>query len=801
MNALCSSRDRPTQGHYAGSICFVGAGLGSHAATVAGRRRGYHREMCAQRTPFDDNAAAGEAQSHRAADIPQISAVPSVQDGQEKKRLDARLPPGLAPERKHSSRWEKRRTELRRKQRSRTLVRMFVHAFPRILKRRPQSSRDQVSQNGNEALNASPMQTGSDNVPPQHGLSKSETQDATRLTESEQREEVGRLRKKDQDRPLNKTRLKVPFTDREIELGYKRLPFLKRKSSDLRPCEEEDEDNRGELTEREWGGLSIFDRWMARCESYLSDDDESDQAGHSRQPRKRVKSRGKPTEALREIRLRRSSKVDRSSGSTTSTHVENGVSSPSEEQLHTADLRPDEARPALEAEEKQKALLASEETRKKESSASESHTSRRKRAMSTLRRWAGEELDGKKAEAEKVERGRNVPFALLFGNGISSDKDLTKIKKIFGPDTFFASQTVLRSDGVLFRGNLRGDPTKSRLKMEQRLSEACGDKFTLCLIEDELDGRPAVLVMNTWRNLLPVPGRNINVIWASFLVLGAQWVRFNELYVSNYFLYGRPYGISAARARGPFPASEFQMLLLILMLICVREVAQRVAARRHGVRVGLSILSPSFSEIPISSHTDSPAASRNVMCDIVGVGAGSMLLASLALFVVGMYMTLNPTFAIRMPVIQAQRSMLIGVGLGRVFRNRVLQSLDGALFGLHPLAMGGMYGMLLCAVNLIPLPQLDGGRLVRALYGRRTSLWINRVTWTAVVLSALWSNFKSISGFVMLVGLLVTPFVHDTPCQDELTPPDAKRTLGSMLLLAIGFAILIPVPRALRPLL
>ncbi|MEO1299322.1 MAG: hypothetical protein AAFW75_26830 [Cyanobacteria bacterium J06636_16] len=86
----------------------------------------------------------------------------------------------------------------------------------------------------------------------------------------------------------------------------------------------------------------------------------------------------------------------------------------------------------------------------------------------------------KSAEAEEEEV--RIPAA-----------DLQALEGIFGIDTFFRTETVPYNQGVIFRGNLRGQPEPTLAKLTTLAEERLGDTYRLFLIQDP-GGKPVVVV-------------------------------------------------------------------------------------------------------------------------------------------------------------------------------------------------------------------------------------------------------------------------------------------------------------------
>ena len=116
----------------------------------------------------------------------------------------------------------------------------------------------------------------------------------------------------------------------------------------------------------------------------------------------------------------------------------------------------------------------------------------------------------------------------------------------------------------------------------------------------------------------------------------------------------------------------------------------------------------------------------------------------------------------------------------------------GFVLRLSPLAFAGWLGLLVTALNLLPIGQLDGGHMARAMFGRRIGETISSV--------AMWSLFL-LAIFVwpgLLFWALLVFFMagRGTPPLNDLTPiSSSRRWIGYATFLSLAL-ILIPLPHA-----
>eukprot|EP00180_Rhodochaete_pulchella_P004429 Plantae.Rhodophyta-Rhodochaete_pulchella.ctg8381.p1 GENE.Plantae.Rhodophyta-Rhodochaete_pulchella.ctg8381~~Plantae.Rhodophyta-Rhodochaete_pulchella.ctg8381.p1 ORF type:complete len:165 (+),score=17.57 Plantae.Rhodophyta-Rhodochaete_pulchella.ctg8381:204-698(+) len=136
-----------------------------------------------------------------------------------------------------------------------------------------------------------------------------------------------------------------------------------------------------------------------------------------------------------------------------------------------------------------------------------------------------------------------------------------------------------------------------------------------------------------------------------------------------------------------------------------------------------------------------------------------------------------------------ESSLLVG-GLAKMLIPA--QTLAENMISVHPLAVIGYSGLLINALNLLPIGRLDGGRIVQAIFGRITAGTISGIALVLQGLSALLGNSPLLLWWG--VAAIFLQREADVPCQEELTEPNNVRSAIGLLLLVIMLATLIPFP-------
>lgn len=105
---------------------------------------------------------------------------------------------------------------------------------------------------------------------------------------------------------------------------------------------------------------------------------------------------------------------------------------------------------------------------------------------------------------------------------------------------------------------------------------------------------------------------------------------------------------------------------------------------------------------------------------------------------------------------------------------------------LHPIAMAGWVGLLVTALNLMPVGQLDGGHIVYAAFGARWHRWISLGTVTSLVVLVA----GGASSWLLWALLLLVLGLRHPHIADDYTPLDSVRRWGaaaSILLFVLTF--------------
>src|SRR5439155_19075150 len=117
---------------------------------------------------------------------------------------------------------------------------------------------------------------------------------------------------------------------------------------------------------------------------------------------------------------------------------------------------------------------------------------------------------------------------------------------------------------------------------------------------------------------------------------------------------------------------------------------------------------------------------------------------------------------------------------------------DGYSLNMHPMAFAAWFGLLVTALNLFPVGQLDGGHICYAVLGRKSTY----VTFFTVSAAAVLAFFSS--SLIMWTGLLVVMLLLFGPRHprvvDEHVPLDRARLILAVIALVMFALCFTPAP-------
>jgi membrane-associated protease RseP (regulator of RpoE activity) len=238
----------------------------------------------------------------------------------------------------------------------------------------------------------------------------------------------------------------------------------------------------------------------------------------------------------------------------------------------------------------------------------------------------------------------------------------------------------------------------------------------------------------------------------------------------------------------------------LMLILFAHEMGHYLTSRRYGVDSSL----PYFIPAPFPSlffvgtfgafiRMRRPPRTRREMFDIGAAGPWAGFVVAVIASIIGLARSQVT------PLDTSQGGLFLGNSMLFWGVSRVVLGVDpnSVNVNVHPIALAGWIGLLVTAINLLPVGQLDGGHVVYSLFGGRWHRIISRAAWIGCGLMVLipyllhlafWGGW--LLWFVLLIGLgLGHPATTDTDL--PLRGPRKVCAWATIVLFVVTFT---PVP-------
>lgn len=360
-------------------------------------------------------------------------------------------------------------------------------------------------------------------------------------------------------------------------------------------------------------------------------------------------------------------------------------------------------------------------------------------------------------------------------------------------ESFDADMSVLSRDGVLlinpesqlvasFSGQLLTDSEEAYAYLDDDLQERDllpvfrqhEGKHVIHILTGRVNPRPRAVWVNAVLFIVTL---------LSVLLLGAQ-MGISEIARTNEALAQQLAGNLLLNLwRGlPYAVS-------IMLILGAHELGHYFAARYHKISVTL----PYFIPAPLIGFLGTfgafiqlrePMRNRKVLLDIGAAGPLMGLVFAIPILFIGLATAhVGPITAGGL----LEGNSLLYAGAKTLVFGRFLP--DGSVdVYLNQLAMAGWAGLLVTALNLIPIGQLDGGHILYSLIGDRARRLYYPLIGISVALA-----IQTQAWILWVVLLLLFGRTYAAPL-DMITPLDRRRLFIALLSLFIFVVIFVPVP-------
>jgi membrane-associated protease RseP (regulator of RpoE activity) len=252
----------------------------------------------------------------------------------------------------------------------------------------------------------------------------------------------------------------------------------------------------------------------------------------------------------------------------------------------------------------------------------------------------------------------------------------------------------------------------------------------------------------------------------------------------------------------------------LLGILTAHEFGHYFAARYHRVAVTLPYFLPLPLPMGIGGGTlgafirlREPVPDRRKLFDIGVAGPLAGLVLAIPLLLLGLSIAQVGSIPANSTVMLEGNSILYYLSKWLVFGQPLPNwaTRQDVLLDSSPVVSAAWFGLLVTAINLLPLGQLDGGHTMFALFGERAR-YVNQAAIAVLALLALaslpplqrilpWLQAVGYEGWflwLLLIFLLIGPY--HPPALDDVTTLDPRRRWVGYLVIAIFILIFVPVP-------
>ncbi len=366
----------------------------------------------------------------------------------------------------------------------------------------------------------------------------------------------------------------------------------------------------------------------------------------------------------------------------------------------------------------------------------------------------------------------------------------TQLRNCFPWSLYYLQEIEYRPQAVICKGQLRTDATAAYQQIKENIEAEFGDRF-LVMLQEGFNGKPIfVLVPNTQlakyqqrsSEKLTRPGLALALLFATLMTTTLVGTRIAGVEAQQLkdnlgvLLQGLPYALA------------------LLTILGIHELAHYLTARRYKIRATL----PYFIPMPLFLGTfgafiqmRSPVPNRKALFDISVAGPLAGFIATLPILGWGLAHStiiplteqsslfnpdsLNPRYSILLALIS---KLVLGS-----------QLITKTAIDLHPVAFAGLLGLVVTALNLVPVGQLDGGHIIHAMFGQRNAIIIGQIARFLLLLLALVQP-----GFLLWAIILIFVPLIDEPALNDVTELNNQRDFLGIVSIALLILIVLPLP-------
>jgi membrane-associated protease RseP (regulator of RpoE activity) len=248
-----------------------------------------------------------------------------------------------------------------------------------------------------------------------------------------------------------------------------------------------------------------------------------------------------------------------------------------------------------------------------------------------------------------------------------------------------------------------------------------------------------------------------------------------------------------------------EVLLPLAVILASHEIGHFLIAKNENITTAFPTLVPFWSGLPLlGSLTRISSSPRNktALFDFAFLGPLLGFVSSFIFLGIGLVATQATIgtdaaqYLPSLPVSILKLSTLGGTVVDNFFGgNRYIIGQDPSVaVSLHPYAIAGFCGMMINALELIPLGSTDGGRISQSLFGRQGHSVVGGLAWLALLISSFsMGESQGAALTAVWIASSVTQNDMEVPARDETDDVNVPRSVAAFSMWFLAFLVIVPM--------
>ncbi|MFB2839279.1 site-2 protease family protein [Floridanema evergladense] len=381
-----------------------------------------------------------------------------------------------------------------------------------------------------------------------------------------------------------------------------------------------------------------------------------------------------------------------------------------------------------------------------------------------------------------------------------------QLRDCFPWSVYYLQDLEYHPQAVICRGHLRAKSEEAYQTIRGNIEARFGDRF-LVIFQNSFNDQPFFALVPNPQAHPEAKRRNAN-LYRPGLALTLLLITLFTTTVIGTEIAGVT--VKALQSDPSLLLKGLPYSLALMTILGVHEMGHYLMAKRYKILTTL----PYFIPIPFFLGTfgafiqmRSPVPNRKALFDIGIAGPLAGFIVTLPLLFWGLANSSVVPLPERTGILQFNAlipnfSILLATLSKLALGNELTAK---TAINLHPVAVAGYIGLIVTALNLMPVGQLDGGHIVHAMFGQKRAAAIGQLARLLLLFVSLIPILFQVTliprDFLLWAVFLFLMPVYDEPALNDVTELDNKRDLFGLLSLALLLLIILPAPQFLIQLL